>query len=1392
MDTTIDQQVAMDEALVPTAQRLKIGRSNFRLLSDIKSKESTLQLVYDVLCICPFFKAFLVTSDVDILHICPRVHGQSFAEPPFKEEILAFIRFLGHIVAIRTLTDVNINKLYQPWRSFAAIINKCLTEKSSGYDSLRLSQAQILWGLYHKRNVDYAYLMWEDFVYQVEHKNQKKSNEMYYPQFTKAIIHHFMLKDPSITWRNKFGALLPIELTNAKIKNYKAYKECYAIATGEEDPKPKASVKRTKSSSDTSITPPTAAASLRLTASVKGKQTAKASKAKSLSALSEVAMTEAQQLKLVTKRSMQQTHISQPSGSGADEGTCSKPGVPDVSTNESEEEFFWNYTDDKGDVNEEKDDDSDEEDEGDDGKEGNGDDDDADQEVVRDDDKDDEEEGGDDEHEFDEDKSDKETRDKESFDPIPQTLKNIKDDVMVKRILVSILGRGLQATVDVEDSHVTLASVNPDGMKSIFETTSQLDVPTPTSVAPLPITVPIMTPSTIATITTTSQAQILPTTRMNEAVKVAVQIKSDRLHDETQRENNEFLRTVDKNMKKIIKEQVKEQVKVQVSKILPRIEQAVNEQLKAEVLTRSSHSLSEMELKKILIEKMEGNKSIQRSDEQRNLCKALVKAYESNKIILDTYRETVSLKRCRDDDADKDEEPSAGPDQGSKRHREGKEPESASATTETATRSAGRSTQGSRSRKTSALAEEPMQTTSQMAEPFHPEFDTELLAGPTYELMKGSCKGLIELEYQLEEVYKAITDQLEWVNPKGQQYLHNLLQPLPLIPDNRGRRVIPFKHFINNDLEYLRGGASSRKYTTSITKTKAADYEHIKWIEDLMPRTISIVIQRRMEDLQLGVESYQKKLNLTKPDTYQSDLKCKEAYTAYSNPRGFIYQNKDKKNRLMRIDELHKFSDGTLTDVRTTLDDRLKGIRMRYLPQTIWMKSDKDRAAAMIQAIDKRLKTRKIMRSLDRFVGGRIENIGIVPTEMELILEHTQQAMSFKNFIYTKDDEDLTFLPKDFSPGFNIRSLFVSINTGPVKADEEPTVEPTTEPVNERVRNIVDLRGVPKEILFFTLGVLRPALGRGISKQWEASAINNDTPMPSIFNNDEGLEDCLEFKDVTSCHLKISAITPLGWKGVLDNHLDVDLLDLHDCCYARQATVYNVVNRRSRKLLEVIEKLRGEENVMRARELSRKEEYEGLQAKCEAAMTDFDKNPAILFLREKMSLLADEAKEHKGNLDRLMLETEKANLEAIEPLLHQEIEKVKHDRREVVSKVVPYAYMELLYSDELGTLVRKLVSLAITFGRCRAYELVARMKEPFDLLKVKGYHLSYEKEHTHANNDLATATFSWLNEYVADAFAFMEDLLLKKPSTLQKPVHLRTQMYVPSSQLATISFAHAS
>ncbi|GKG30297.1 hypothetical protein Tco_0420195, partial [Tanacetum coccineum] len=96
--------------------------------------------------------------------------------------------------------------------------------------------------------------------------------------------------------------------------------------------------------------------------------------------------------------------------------------------------------------------------------------------------------------------------------------------------------------------------------------------------------------------------------------------------------------------------------------------------------------------------------------------------------------------------------------------------------------------------------------------------------------------------------------------------------------------------------------------------------------------------------------------------------------------------------------------------------------------------------------------------------------------------------------------------------------------------------------------------------------------------------LKDDVSFLTISDEDEGLFDVPELKDATACHLKISNITFPAWKNHLDNYMDLELLDLHDRCYARQAFVDNVVNRRSCKLLGVIEKLRGECDVIRERE----------------------------------------------------------------------------------------------------------------------------------------------------------------------------------------------------------------
>ncbi|GJZ93382.1 hypothetical protein Tco_0665447 [Tanacetum coccineum] len=407
--------------------------------------------------------------------------------------------------------------------------------------------------------------------------------------------------------------------------------------------------------------------------------------------------------------------------------------------------------------------------------------------------------------------------------------------------------------------------------------------------------------------------------------------------------------------------------------------------------------------------------------------------------------------------------------------------------------------------------------------------------------------------------------------------------------------------------------------------------------------------------------------------------------------------------------------------------------------------------------------------------------------------EHGQQRpailvdgkeIDFRNFVYAEDEEDLSFLPNEPTPGFGTGSPSVSVNIEPLRADKEPALQLAVV--------IIDYVGSLKLELFVINpgsvaarikdkkcktrgGSSRPpvkrklAFGSSNSRATRAktSTSKDDVLFLIVSNDDEGLSDDPELKDATDCHLKIFSITPSARKNHLDNHIDVELLDLHDRCYARQAVVDNVVNRRSRELLEVIEKLRGE---------------------CD--------NPTVIALWEKISTLSTEVKEHKANLDRMMLESqkwgcyqaslltfeshiasleaEKGQLEVVEVSLRKEVDDVKRDRMEVVSKVVLYAAMELIHNNDLGSLVGRLVSSTIFYGRCKAFEQVARMKEPFDLSKVKGYCPSYKKEHNQAGNDLATATFPWLLEFVADPSAPVEVLLSKKPPSLQRPAPLKT------------------
>nr|GEV49087.1 putative ribonuclease H-like domain-containing protein [Tanacetum cinerariifolium] len=332
--------------------------------------------------------------------------------------------------------------------------------------------------------------------------------------------------------------------------------------------------------------------------------------------------------------------------------------------------------------------------------------------------------------------------------------------------------------------------------------------------------------------------------------------------------------------------------------------------------------------------------------------------------------------------------------------------------------------------------------------------------------------------------------------------------------------------------------------------------------------------------------------------------------------------------------------------------------------------------------------------------------------------------MAFRNFIYTEDDDDLAFLPNEPSLGFGIGSPSASVNMEPLKDVEEPKVQPT------------EVTADSGESLKVGLFVMHPRSVAARIKDRKCKIKEGSSRPPvkrklaSGSSSSCGLPDCFEPKGANACHLKNSVITLSAWKCHLDNQMDLELLDLHDCFYTWQVVVDNVVNRRAHEILQVIKKMSGEADVIKARKRSCEEECEGLRVKCEAAMAEFVQNPVVLALQENISSLTAD---------------------------------LKQDRRDVVSKVLPYAAMKLVHSDELGRLLGNLVSSAITYGRCRAYEQVTAMKDPFDISKAKGYCSSYQKDHTQASNDFATATFPWLDEFVSAAITPIETLLSKKP-----------------------------
>ncbi|GJU30325.1 hypothetical protein Tco_1173914 [Tanacetum coccineum] len=373
---------------------------------------------------------------------------------------------------------------------------------------------------------------------------------------------------------------------------------------------------------------------------------------------------------------------------------------------------------------------------------------------------------------------------------------------------------------------------------------------------------------------------------------------------------------------------ITEQVKNQLPQILPKevsnfappvIQSMVTKSLEHAVLAKESlQPKSTYEVASSLIE----------FEECYN---GLIKSYDLDKSLFSTYDKVYSLKRSQKD-KDKDEDPSIESDRGLKKRKTSKDAKPTKGPKAKESQSGSSKGAKSQSKSSGKL----LCIHHDRPKDHQSESRNHVRASIQTSQRHVTKLYYVELEYDFEECYKALLEKLDWNNPEGGDYLFDLTKPLPLVM-NGNCQIVQSPIKVTYDKHALWGISHWRDQLTRVEVMRKHRHGYLREIEvrrvdnDLytfkecdFPRlrindikdmlllivqnrltnllgndvsdfaialqmfTRSIVIQKRVEDLQLGVESYQKKINVTKPETSTRHQE-KDPTLHYQRPcQGFI------------------------------------------------------------------------------------------------------------------------------------------------------------------------------------------------------------------------------------------------------------------------------------------------------------------------------------------------------------------------------------------------------------------------------------------------------------------------------------------------------------------------
>ncbi|GJT09024.1 hypothetical protein Tco_0843486 [Tanacetum coccineum] len=878
----------------------------------------------------------------DIFQICPRVHGQDFDELPTDEVIVSFFKELGHTVEIKSITDVVVDQMHQPWRTFATIIKKSLSGRTTGLDKLRVTppkKARKFKKLASPKLTNVPTLPKEPTKKSKRVKRPANSRLALTEEARVKEVRKKSMRDFNMTHLSDSGKVTKIPPSAAKIKSPGRDKD---DSNNDHDSSSEGSDQENDSGDDN-------------TQSDKEKGS-----------------------------DFEQETDENETGFESDEQENEEEVEDDEE--EKEDEFVKtpsNYTpiDDEDETNEEskvKDNAEGDEDKGMDYTTNQFDDD---MDVMLND-----------PVHADEGFVQKEGTDAEMInvhqgnENLEITLNQVIEDTHVtiytiaKKTEVPITSSSYSS--DLAATFLNFADMPPTDAEIVspmdvhvqHEVPSTIPQSSPSFTPPPPLSTPTPPPTTEATNPLSALPDFTSVFQFNNRVsaleKEVFELRKDdllntqvttlvdeHLYSRLGATRDEFMRYLSAS----ITARITEQVKIQLPQILPRevsncapsvIQSMVTESLEYAVLAKESSqpqstykadaSLIEFELKKILIDKMDKSQSYLTATPHRECYDGLIKSYDLYKSLFSSYDKVYSLKRSRED-KDKDEDPSARSDRGLKirKTRKDVEPTKGPKTKESKSgTSKGTKSQSKSSRKLVQAVEpefevadsdmpqnqewdlgnddeEPIREVAskhdwftkpkQPQEPTNPnwnvgktpqqgptqswlmtlastadkpsktfdelmstpiDFSTYImiglkitkswtqktLLGPAFKLLKGTCTNFAELEYDFEECYKALSEKLDWDNPEGGDYPFDLTKPLPLVM-NGNRQIVPVDYFFNNDLKYLQGGISTMTYTTSTTKTKAAQSD-LLGIEDMVPNIWSPIKVAYDKHAKLGISQW--------------------------------------------------------------------------------------------------------------------------------------------------------------------------------------------------------------------------------------------------------------------------------------------------------------------------------------------------------------------------------------------------------------------------------------------------------------------------------------------------------------------------------------------------------